>query len=48
MKVCAPGYTGLYQFNVVVPNVPDDLATPLTFTLAGAPGSQALVIAVHQ
>lgn len=44
----APGFTGLYQFNVVVPAVADDLATVLTFSVGGQAGSQALAIAVHQ
>jgi uncharacterized protein (TIGR03437 family) len=44
----APGLVGLYQFNVVVPSVPDDDAVPLTFSLAGVPGTQVLYIAVHQ
>ena len=43
----APGYVGLYQFNVVVPNIAASDAVPLTFTLAGAPGPQNLVIAVQ-
>jgi len=36
----APGLIGLYQFNVVVPNVAIANAIPLTFTLGGQPGSQ--------
>jgi len=44
----APGATGLYQFNVVVPNVPDNPAVPLTFSLAGAIPAQTLYIAVQQ
>src|ERR1039457_7710377 len=40
----APGYVGLYQFNVVVPNVAASDTVPLTFTLAGAAGPQNLVI----
>ena len=43
----APGYTGLYQFNVVVPDVPASDLVPLTFTLNGNPGTQALYIAVQ-
>jgi len=31
----APQSTGLYQFNVVVPAVPDSSAVPLTISLAG-------------
>jgi virginiamycin B lyase len=42
----APGYTGLYQFNIVVPNVAAGNAAPLTFTLGGATGTQTLYLAV--
>ena len=35
----APGYVGLYQFNVVVPNVTASDAVPLTFTLGGTTGT---------
>lgn len=44
----APGFVGLYQINVVVPQVADNDAVPLTFTLGGTPGAQTLYIAVHQ
>jgi uncharacterized protein (TIGR03437 family) len=44
----APGYVGLYQFDVVVPPVPDNDLVPLTINLAGMPGGQTLYIAVHQ
>jgi uncharacterized protein (TIGR03437 family) len=44
----APGFVGLYQFNVVVPAVPDSDLVPLTFNLGGAAGSQTLYTAVHQ
>ena len=44
----APGYVGLYQFNVVVPPVPDNNLVPLTINLAGFSGAQTLYIAVHQ
>jgi uncharacterized protein (TIGR03437 family) len=37
-----PGVVGLYQFNVVVPNIPPNDKTPLTFTLGGTPGTQTL------
>jgi uncharacterized protein (TIGR03437 family) len=37
-----PGVVGLYQFNVVVPNIPASDTTPLTFTLNGTPGPQTL------
>lgn len=43
----APGATGLYQFNLVVPNVPDNPAVPLTFSLTGTIPSQTLFIAVQ-
>ncbi|HKW98119.1 MAG TPA: putative glycoside hydrolase [Bryobacteraceae bacterium] len=46
-KGLAPDATGLYQFNVVVPNVPDNPAMPLTFSLAGAIPAQTLYIAVQ-
>ena len=38
---------GLYQFNVVVPSIPDNDAAPLTFTLGGTSGSQTLFTAVR-
>jgi uncharacterized protein (TIGR03437 family) len=44
----APGLVGLYQFNVVVPQVADSALVPLTFTLGGVAGTQTLYIAVHQ
>ena len=40
------GYLGLYQFNVVVPNVPAGDAVPLTFSLGGTAGTQKLVISI--
>jgi uncharacterized protein (TIGR03437 family) len=43
----APNYVGLYQFNVVVPDVPGGNLVPLTFTLNGTPGTQTLFIAVE-
>ena len=43
----APGAVGLYQFNVVVPNVPPSDSVPLTFTLGGTTGSQVLFITVQ-
>jgi uncharacterized protein (TIGR03437 family) len=43
----APTYTGLYQFNITVPNVPAG-NQPLTFTLKGAPGTQTLYLSVGQ
>jgi uncharacterized protein (TIGR03437 family) len=44
----APGYVGLYQFNLVIPTVPDSNAVPFAFTLGGAAGGQTLYTAVHQ
>jgi uncharacterized protein (TIGR03437 family) len=43
----APGYLGLYQLNVVVPDVAASDTVPLTFSLNGSPGSQGLVIAIR-
>lgn len=43
-----PGLIGLYQFNIVVPQVPDNTLLPLTFTLGGVAGTQTLYTAVHQ
>jgi len=43
----APGFVGLYQFNVVVPNVAASDSVPLTFTLGGASGPQNLFIAIQ-
>jgi uncharacterized protein (TIGR03437 family) len=43
----APGYLGLYQFNVVAPAVTASDPAPLTFTLNGTPGAQTLFIAVQ-
>ncbi len=43
----APSFVGLYQFNVVVPTVPNNDLVPLAFTLNGAAGSQTLFTAVH-
>jgi len=44
----SPGFVGLYQFNVVVPAIPDSDLVPLTFNLGGVAGSQTLYTAVHQ
>jgi uncharacterized protein (TIGR03437 family) len=48
----APDFTGLYQFNIVVPTVPSGNAaltgSPVTFALNGAPGTQTLTIATGQ
>ena len=43
----APGLVGLYQFNVVVPNVANSDTLPVSFTLGGVPGTQSLVTAVR-
>jgi uncharacterized protein (TIGR03437 family) len=43
----APTAVGLYQFNVVVPNVADSDAIPLNFILGGVSGTQTLYIAVQ-
>ena len=42
----AGGFVGLYQFNVTVPNVAANDATPLSFTLSGVNGTQSLFTAV--
>lgn len=44
----AAGFVGLYQFDVVVPPVPDNDLTSLTFNLGGTAGTQTLYIAVKQ
>jgi uncharacterized protein (TIGR03437 family) len=41
------GYLGLYQFNVVVPNVAAGDSVPFTFSLGGTAGTQSLVIAIQ-
>jgi uncharacterized protein (TIGR03437 family) len=38
---------GLYQFNVVVPNVAASDTVPLTFALNGTPGTQTFSIPVQ-
>jgi uncharacterized protein (TIGR03437 family) len=43
----AVGAVGLYQFNVVVPNLLPSDAVPVTFTLAGVSGGQTLYTAVQ-
>ncbi len=43
----APSLTGLYQFNLVVPKVAANSATPISFTLGGAKGTQTLYIATQ-
>jgi uncharacterized protein (TIGR03437 family) len=44
----APGFVGLYQFDVVVPSVPDNDLVPLNVTIDTVAGPQTLYIAVHQ
>jgi uncharacterized protein (TIGR03437 family) len=44
----APGSIGLYQINVVVPQVPDNDAVPVTFTLGGVTSTQTLFTAVRR
>jgi uncharacterized protein (TIGR03437 family) len=44
----APGSIGLYQFNVVVPDVDDGEAVPLRIKLGGVGGGQTLNIAVKR
>jgi uncharacterized protein (TIGR03437 family) len=43
----APGFVGLYQFNVTVPQIANNDFVPLTFSLAGTPGTQTLYTAIH-
>jgi uncharacterized protein (TIGR03437 family) len=40
------GFMGLYQFNVVVPNVAASDTVPLTFSLNGTAGAQTLIIPI--
>lgn len=44
----APNFVGLYQFNVVVPNVAANDLTPVTFTIGGVSGTQTLFTAIQQ
>jgi len=44
----APGLVGLYQFNVMVPDVTVSNPVPITFSLDGVAGTQSLVTAVQQ
>jgi uncharacterized protein (TIGR03437 family) len=41
------GYLGLYQFNVVVPDVAASDTVPFTFSLGGNAGTQTLLIAIQ-
>ncbi len=43
----APGYLGLYQFNVVVPTIASGSAVPLTFILGNTNSAQTLYTAVQ-
>jgi len=43
----APGTVGLYQFNVVVPDIPAGEAVPVTFVVNGNPGQQILYTAIE-
>jgi uncharacterized protein (TIGR03437 family) len=44
----APSFVGLYQFDIIVPAVPDSDLVPLTFNLGGMAGTQTLYTTVHQ
>ena len=43
----APGEVGLYQFNVVVPQIPSSDAAQVVFTLGGVAGTQTLYTSVQ-
>jgi uncharacterized protein (TIGR03437 family) len=43
----APGFVGLYQFNLTVPTVTASDTIPVTFTLGGIAGTQTLYTAVQ-
>lgn len=43
----APNYIGLYQFDVVVPDIADNNAGPVSFTLGTNKGTQTLYIPVQ-
>jgi uncharacterized protein (TIGR03437 family) len=43
----APGFVGLYQFNITIPQIANNDFVPLTFSLGGTAGSQTLYTAVH-
>jgi uncharacterized protein (TIGR03437 family) len=38
---------GLYQFNIVVPNIPSDDAATVTLSLGGQAGTQTLYTSVQ-
>ena len=42
----AGGYLGLYQFDVIVPNVAASDSVPISFSLGGTPGPQKMIIAI--
>ncbi len=44
----APNFVGLYQFNVVVPDIADNDQAPVVFSLGGTPVAQTLVTAVKK
>lgn len=44
----APGFIGLYQFNVVVPNIPTSDLVPVTFALGNFAGAPTLYTSVSQ
>lgn len=43
----APSFVGLYQFNIVVPNIANSDLVPVTFTLGNQTSVQTLYTAVH-
>ena len=43
-----PGFLGLYQFNVVVPDIPDSDLVPVTFALGDFAGAPTLYTAVKR
>lgn len=43
----APGFVGLYQFNVVVPSIGATNAAQVTFSLGGVPGTQKLYLPIQ-
>lgn len=42
----APNYVGLYQFNVVVPNIPASNAAAVTFSLGGVASTQKIYLPI--
>lgn len=43
----APGFVGLYQFNIVVPKIANSDAVPITYSVGGVASTQTLYTAVH-